>query len=221
MDNKYSKVLTISLIVIIIGIIATLGYVGYRILTEKKTEEAYTNAANEFENMLLGGTSGKSTGNTTSLNSITAGDSKNSKKYMEDYEIIGTIEIPKTGLKCAILNETTPRSLQLAVTLIYPPGTKLNIPKTNVVLYGHNYRNKLFFSKNNDLNNGDKIYILDQDGKKVTYEVFDKFETTSTDTSFYTVNQEEIGEKCEVTLSTCTDDASTTDRRLIIRAREI
>lgn len=221
MDSKYNKVLTISLIVIIVGIIATLGYIGYRILTENKTEETYTNAANEFEQTVLGGTSSQSNGTGNKLNVINSSGNNRAKKYMEDYEIKGTIEIPKIDLKCAILAETTPRSLEIAVAIMYPVNSDLNIPGTNVVLYGHNYRNKLFFSRNDELSKGDKIYILDQEGKKVTYEIFDIFETTSTDTSFYPAVAEELGDKCEITLSTCTDDASTTDRRLIVRAREI
>lgn len=221
MDNKYSKALTIALIVIITGIVLTLGYIGYRILTEKKTEENYTNAANEFESAVLGGGTEKSGGSNSTLNTINSSGNTNSKKYMEDYEIKGTIEIPKISLKSAVLAETTPRSLEIAVSIMYPVNSDLNVPGTNVVIYGHNYRNKLFFSRIEELENGDKVYILDQEGKKVTYEVFDKFETTSTDTSFYPAVAEEIGDKCEVTLSTCTDDASTTDRRTIIRAREI
>lgn len=221
MDSKYNKVLTISLIVIIVGIIATLGYIGYRILTENKTEETYTNAANEFEQTVLGGTSSQSSGTGNKLNVINSSGNNRAKKYMEDYEIKGTIEIPKIDLKCAILAETTPRSLEIAVAIMYPVNSDLNIPGTNTVLYGHNYRNKLFFSRNDELSKGDKIYILDQEGKKVTYEIFDIFETTSTDTSFYPAVAEELGDKCEITLSTCTDDASTTERRLIVRAREI
>lgn len=222
MENKYSKILTISLIVIIIGIVATLGYLGYRVLSDKKTEDTYTNAAKEFEEMVLGGTSSKSSGeNVTALNTINTSSNQNSKKFMDGYEIKGTIEIPRTNLKCTILNETTPRSLQIAVTIMYPPSSELNVPGRNVVIYGHNLRNKLFFSKNEEIVNGDKIYIFDNKGKKVTYEVFDTFETTSTDTSFYNANPNEIGEKCEITLSTCTDDASTTERRIIVRAREI
>lgn len=222
MENKYSKILTIALIAIIVGIVATLGYLGYRVLSDKKVEDTYTNAANEFENMVLGGTSAKSSGeNVTALNTINKTSDQNSKKFMEDYEIKGTIEIPKIDLKCAILNETTPRSLQIAVTIMYPPDTELNVPGRNVVIYGHNLRNKLFFSRNEELVNGDKIYILDANGKRVTYEVFDTFEATSTDTSFYNANPDELGEKCEITLSTCTDDASTTERRIIVRAREI
>lgn len=221
--NKYSKALTISLVIIIIGIFGTLGYFGYSILNENNTKKKYTNAANEFEQMILEGTSTKSEGGNTALNKVNTvySDKTSKKKYMEDYEIKGTIEIPKTKLKCAILDQTTPRSLELAVTVMYPVGSDLNVSGRNVVLYGHNYRNSLFFSKNEELQNGDKIYILDQEGKKVTYEVYETFETTSTDTSFYTTVLNEDEDKCEITLSTCTDDASTTDRRIIVRAREI
>ena len=41
-----------------------------------------------------------------------------------------------------------------------------------------------------------------------------------TDTSFYNRTSEITEGKAEVTLSTCTDDASETDRRLIVQARE-
>ena len=137
---------------------------------------------------------------------------------MEDYEIIGKIEIPKTGLKCNILDETTPRSLEIAVTKIYTTSG-LNNPG-NTVIYGHNYRNSLFFSKNNLLQKGDKIYITDADKNKIIYEVYNTFETTSSDTTFYARPADSTEGKREITLSTCTDDASSTDRRLIVQAKE-
>ncbi len=194
------------------------GYLGYSAFSDKKTEETYTNAANEFEKAVTG--SGKKTemGNST-LNAINATTTTNNKKYMEDYEILGTIEIPKVNLKCAILNEVTPRSIQIAVGQIYT-ANGLNKPG-NTVIYGHNYRNNLFFSRNDELNNGDKIYILNQEGTKLTYEIYNIFIATSTDTSFYIKSSEDTAGKAEITLSTCTDDASTTDRRLIVQAREI
>ena len=83
----------------------------------------------------------------------------------------------------------------------------------NTVIIGHNYRNGLFFSNNKKLNIGDKIFITDNDGKQLTYTIYNKFETTPEDTSFY---QRDTGGKPEVTLSTCTDDSSA---RLIILAR--
>ena len=134
---------------------------------------------------------------------------------MEDYEIVGQIEIPKVDLKSNILDETTKRSLEIAITKIYSTGG-LNKPG-NTVLYGHNYRNNLFFSRNDELKKGDKVYITDEEENKIKYTIYDIFETTSIDTSFYT--RDTLG-KAEITLSTCTDDASETDRRLIILAVE-
>lgn len=219
--SKYSKALTIALIVIIVGILGTVAYFGYSTFSEKKKKDQYTADANEFEKMILSGSSGKIEKGNTSLNAINGTSSdKKTKDYIDGYEKKGVIEIPKTGLKCTILGETTKHSLEIAITIMYPKDSDLNVPGTNVVLYGHNYRNSLFFSKNEELEKGDPIYILDQTGKRVRYEVFDKFDATMTDTTSYTPS-EEIGDKCEITLSTCTDDADTTDRRTIVRAREV
>ena len=194
------------------------GYLGYNAFSDKKTEENYTSAANEFEKAVTGSGKKASSGNTT-LNAINVTSSNSDKKMMEDYIIIGTIEIPKIKLKCTILNQVTKRSIEIAVGQIYTVNG-LNKPG-NTVIYGHNYRNDLFFSRNDELTNGDKIYILDEEGTKLTYEIYNIFVTTSTDTSFYARTAEETEGKAEITLSTCTDDASTTDRRLIIQAREI
>ena len=106
----------------------------------------------------------------------------------------------------------------LAVTKIYTTSG-LNNPG-NTVIYGHNYRNSLFFSKNNLLQKGDKIYITDADKNKIIYEVYNTFETTSSDTTFYARPADSTEGKREITLSTCTDDASSTDRRLIVQAKE-
>ena len=194
------------------------GYLGYNAFSDKKTEENYTSAANEFEKAVTGSGKKANSGNTT-LNAINVTNSNSDRKMMEDYIIIGTIEIPKVKLKCAILNQVTKRSIEIAVGQIYTVNG-LNKPG-NTVIYGHNYRNDLFFSRNDELTNGDKIYILDEEGTKLTYEIYNIFIATSTDTSFYIRSSEDTGGKAEITLSTCTDDASTTDRRLIVQAREV
>lgn len=222
--NKIIGILIGAVIVVVIGI---LGFAGYTVL-KKPADTATTSQAEEKSTSKeLGGTSGKAEGVgniTVEVPDRDRNDSNNTsnttttrkKEYMEEYEIIGTIEIPKTGLKCNILDETTPRSLEIAVTKIY---TTSGLNKVgNTVIYGHNYRNSLFFSKNDQLQKGDKIYITDMDKNKITYEVYNTFETTSSDTTFYTSVNEEG--KREVTLSTCTDDASSTDRRLIVQAKE-
>ncbi len=217
MDDKKSKALTIILVVIIVVIVGVLSYLGYIALKDKKVEDTYTQAANEFEKKVAGSPE-KSKGSNSTLNSVNVSLDKSDRQQMEGYNVIGTIEIPKVDLKCAILEEVTPRSIEIAVGMMYTTAG-LNEPG-NTVIYGHNYRNKLFFSRNDELQTGDEIRILDESGRKITYKIFNIFETTMTDTTFYTRTAEITNGKVEVTLSTCTDDASETDRRLIIQARE-
>ena len=83
----------------------------------------------------------------------------------------------------------------------------------NVVLVGHNYRNGQFFSNNKKLANGDRIYITDLYGNKVTYIVYNVFQTNVNDTESY--NRDTDG-KMEITLSTCTDASN--DQRIIVLA---
>lgn len=73
----------------------------------------------------------------------------------------------------------------------------------------------MFFSDLKKLSNGDKIYITDTEGMKITYEVYNIFETTETDTSFYKRDTKGLR---EITLSTCTDDGKL---RTIVLAKEV
>ena len=60
---------------------------------------------------------------------------------------------------------------------------------------------------------GDKILIKDATGRELTYTIYQKFQTSETDTSFYT---RDTKGKPEITLSTCTDDSKA---RIIILAK--
>ena len=133
------------------------------------------------------------------------------KVYMEDYEVMGKIEIPKTGVEYPVLERVTVRSIEMAVAIAYGPG--LN-EVGNTVIYGHNYRNGLFFSNNKKLSNGDKIYITDKYGDKVTYEIYNIYQTTANDATYFTRDTE--GRR-EISLQTCTDSG---DGRIIIWAVE-
>lgn len=135
------------------------------------------------------------------------------KVYMEGYEVMGTIEIPKTGVKYPILERVTVRSIEIAVAIAYPQNAELN-KEGNVVIYGHNYRNGLFFSDNKKLSNGDKIYITDKYGEKVTYEIYNIYQTDASDASYFVRDTE--GRR-EISLQTCTDSG---DGRIIIWAAE-
>lgn len=140
----------------------------------------------------------------------TGSSSSTTKQTYKGFGVLGTMEIPATKLKYPVLEKVTKKSIETAVAFLY--GSGLNQPGNSVII-GHNYRNGLFFSNNKKLNVGDKIYITDNEGKKLTYTIYNKFETTPEDTSFY---QRDTGGKPEVTLSTCTDDSSA---RLIIFAK--
>lgn len=135
------------------------------------------------------------------------------KVYMEEYEIKGSIKIPKTNVEYPILENVTKRSLEIAVGIAYPRNANLN-EVGNVVIYGHNYRNGKFFSNNKKLSNGDDIYITDQYGSTVVYEIYNIYETDANDAEFFKRDTE--GRR-EISLQTCTDDGA---RRIIIWAAE-
>ena len=126
------------------------------------------------------------------------------------FNVVGTIEIPAINIEYPILEKVSKSSLETSVAMLY--GSGIN-QVGNTVIVGHNYRNGLFFSKNKRLNNGDKIYITDNSKNRLTYTIYNKFETTPEDASFYS---RDTGGVPEVTLSTCNDDSS---RRLIIFAK--
>ena len=216
-NNKRNKILGIILIVAIIILIITLIVCGIEAFNSNKKDESESMVENSTVVLSSGKT--KPEGKEGSLSQLNTTSSSREKVYMEDYEVIGNLEIPKIELKTKILSETTKRSLEIAVAQIYTTGG-LNQPG-NTVIYGHNYRNTLFFSRNDELVVGDKFYITDMDNNKKTYQIYNIFETTSTDTSFYARSASDTEGKAEVTLSTCTDNASTTDKRLIVIGREI
>lgn len=217
-SSKYGNILTGLLIVVIIAIVAIIGYFGYKILTEDSKEKAAKSTLEEFDSKYSKNKNNTGNGDsneTTELNAVETNSSSGDKVFMEGYEVVAKIRIPAISIEYPILNEVTRKSLDTAICLLYTTG---GINKVgNTVYIGHNYRNSLFFSKNDQLEEGDKVYITDTSGEEVAYTIYDMFETTSTDTSFY---QRETNGKREITLSTCTDDASTTEKRLIVLARE-
>ena len=210
------KIIGIVLGVILAIVVITLTIIGIIAFRHNKEVEQ----AGEANSTAIQSNAKGSGGGQVSVNEIDIPErSSSKKKMMEGYEVIGVLEIPKTNLKTNILAETTKKTLEIAVSQIYTTGS-LNQPG-NTVIYGHNYRNTLFFSKNDELVKGDKFYITDEATQtKKEYIITETFITTATDTSFYSRTAEDTLGKAEVTLSTCTDDADKTDRRLIVRGVE-
>ena len=217
-ESKYSKVLTVILVIVIIAIIGLLGFLGYQYY---QNYVLTNDAAKEVDNFNgdVGATDENSTdknqgdaNGTNPFDQIQSGEtaSGSTKKTYKGFGMLGTMEIPATNFKYPVLEKVTKKSIETAVAFQW--GAGLNQPGNSVII-GHNYRNGLFFSNNKKLQNGDKIYITDNSGTKLTYTIYNKFQTSDTDTSFY---QRDTNGKAEVTLSTCTDDSKA---RLIILAR--
>lgn len=218
-ESKYSKVLTVILVVVIIAILGLLGFLGYtayqNYAISKDTSAFVDDFQGEMEDEEANDNNTVNNSNTTDnpfnqLEDSNTGANTNNKKTYKGFGVLGTMEIPATNFKYPVLDKVTKKSIETAVAFLY--GSGLNQPGNSVII-GHNYRNNLFFSNNKKLNIGDKIYITDNDGKKLTYTIYNKFETTAEDTSFY---QRDTAGIPEVTLSTCTDDSSA---RLIICAK--
>lgn len=215
-ESKYSKVLTVILIVVIIAIIGLLGFLGYEYYQNYIVSKDTAEFVDNFQGDVSDGEADKNTTGEANTNNIldqmkdAETGSSSTKKMYKGFGVLGTMKIPATNFKYPVLEKVTKKSIETAVAFLY--GSGINQPG-NTVIIGHNYRNGLFFSNNKKLNIGDKIYITDNDGKKLTYTIYNKFETTPEDTSFY---QRDTGGKPEVTLSTCTDDSKA---RLIIFAK--
>lgn len=213
--NKYGNVLTVILVILIIAILIGAGLLVYNYVIKPRIENNKTiEAIAEFDKNAEEEENNEEN-NITSIEPIepsegTSGVPK--KTYYNGFVMIGYITIPKTDVKEPILDVVTPESLNTAVAVLYPSNAELNKPG-NVVIIGHNYRNGKFFSNNKNLSTGDKIKIKDVTGNELVYTIYQKFETTEQDTSFY--NRDTNG-ACEITLSTCTDDAKA---RIIILAR--
>ena len=215
-ESKYSKVLTVILVIVIIAVLGLLGFLAYNYYQNYVISRDTSAFVDDFQGEVADGEANDNSTNTTDENpfnqlqdSNTSSGSTTQKTY-KGFGVLGTMEIPATNFKYPILDKVTKKSIETAVAFLY--GVGINEPGNSVII-GHNYRNNLFFSNNKKLNIGDKIYITDNDGQRLTYTIYNKFETTPEDASFYS---RDTGGVPEVTLSTCNDDSS---RRLIIFAK--
>ena len=238
-NSKYSKTLTVVLIIVIVIIVALLIFFGVRVYRKYYIKQAATDAVDEFKNILNETTHNETdddnsnvflnnVGPSVDLNSLYQDNNNNTETGNEvdeesgtgvtymGYDVIGYIEIPETDVEYPIIPDYqgSPNSLNIGIVKLYPSNVDLNEPG-NVVLAGHNYRDGSFFSNNKRLQKGDKIYITGVDGERVEYEIYNKYETGTSDSAYMTRDTE--GRR-EISLTTCTDD---TTARLIIWAKEV
>lgn len=233
-NKRFADFLTVLLVFIIIGIIGLLGYFGYKAFAKHNVETEANKAVEEFHRVVDRTKDeedetedpGERADLSEFINTNTETQTKKSsskKTYLDGYEVIGTIKIPKTGIEYPILAKATVGSLSKAVGVmeiatcdsITSVVKDLNVLGTNAYILGHNYRNGQFFSNNDQLSNGDKIYITDTSGVTVTYTIYKMYYTSPDDVSFM---QRELDSNVrEISIQTCNNDSS---QRLIIWAKD-
>lgn len=225
MNSKYSTFLTILLVVIIVAILAIIGFLGFRYISSVNSKKEAENFVDTFpkqedtapteekpvidDNIDVDVTEPENN-NSSSTGNNTATPSQ--EQRFNGYLVAGTIEIPATGLSCPVLAEEEYSKSALETSVVVLHGVGLNQPG-NTTIAGHNYRNGNFFSNNKKLNIGDKIYITDLTGKRLSYTIYNKYETSDTDADYMTRDTQGA---TEISLTTCTDDSKA---RLIIWAK--
>ena len=220
-EKKYGKALTVILIIIAIVVIAAICYLVYQTIATNAVNNDGAKSAQEFRDKVK-----VTKKNPTAINDIEVNlqapetttkpkVTEREKQYYQGFEMIGTIEIPATGVDYPILLETTAASMKVAITLQWPMQDPdcLNQPG-NVVLAGHNYKNGTFFSNNKSLKENDKVFITDLDGNRMSYRIA-SIQILSPEEFSYA--QEDTDGKCVVWLSTCTDDVQS---RIVIKCVE-
>lgn len=188
---KFSNILLIILIIVAIVLICVIGA---KYSERKKNDEAVKEVVSQINNDVQNS-------NNDELPYIS----------YEGYQVIGTIQISKINLEYPILIESNEDSLNKSITRV-GDGTVNGIG--NLTLAGHNYIDGSMFGRIDELENGDEISILDLNGNRVTYTIFNKFVTDPNDVSVLEPTEE--GTR-EVTLITCINGNK---NRLIIKARE-
>lgn len=220
-NSKYNKVLTVVLVIVVIIIFALLGFWGYQTYKKYFQEKDIDTALDEFNKTITNSTrrnefTGSDPINFTAIdnevsNSASSGSSSNKVVTYKGFTVEGRMEIPKIDLDLPILERATKNSLEQSIGILTGPG--LN-QVGNTIIVGHNFRNGTFFSRNNELANGDEIYITDTSGTRIEYTIYNIYTTSSEDSDYIT---RDTAGKREISLSTCTDDSR---YRLVIWARE-
>ena len=218
MNSKYSNFLTVLLVIIILAIIGIICFLAYKYYENYMVK----NNSEDFVDSFINDSANKNN-NTNTTNNIgnifegveqgntTTGGTSNEKPKYNGFDMVGTIEIPATNVKYPILDVSALSISGLETSVIAIYGDLNQVGNTTII--GHNYRNGLFFSNNKKLNIGDKIYITDLSGQRLSYTIYNKYETDENDDEYMT--RDTNGAR-EVSLSTCTDDSKA---RLVIWAK--
>lgn len=138
-------------------------------------------------------------------------NSKNKTVKRSKDNVIALIRISKINLLYPIISDTSMENLKIAPSKLW--GGEPNTVG-NFCVIGHNLRNNEQFSNLDKLKLNDTIEIINIDGKKLEYKVYNIYNVNENDLSC--TSQDTNGKK-EVTLITCTKSKK---KRLVIKCVE-
>jgi len=133
-------------------------------------------------------------------------------KNGQDYYTAAVLNIPKLEINYPVLSDTSDELLKISLNKYWGPEAN---EVGNYCIVGHNYKNTKFFSKLDQLTNGDIIELTDLTGRTLQYKVYDHYIVEPTDVSC--TSQLTRGKK-QLTLITCANNGK---QRLIVKANEV
>ena len=204
MNNKDRRKLKYLLLILILG---TLFFILFNIQTEENSKSGTT----------IEKVNSKSYQNYQNENLETQSSTENEqnveKEYIETefkgYEVCAKLNIPAINLETYVLEECSKQALLTSVTKFY--GEEPN-KVGNFCIAGHNYGPSNMFQNIKKLKINDEIYLIDTNGNKEKYSIYDIYTVLPNETRC--LSQKTDG-NTELTLITCTPDS---ERRIIVKA---
>jgi len=129
-----------------------------------------------------------------------------------EYTTEAVLKVPSIGIEYPVLSNTSEDLLFVSINKYW--GPKPN-EVGNYCIVGHYYESGIMFGKLHKLKNGDTAELTDLSGRKVKYQVYNKYVVEPTDTRC--TSQLTNGKK-ELTLITCTNYGK---QRLVVKLREV
>lgn len=146
----------------------------------------------------------------TPIETVDTGSYTDNNGITYTYESI--LSIPHLGIQYPVLSETSDELLKISLNKFWG-GSPNSVG--NYCIVGHNYKSGKMFGKLKQINTGDIVYLQDMSGKKLSYQVYDRYVVYPEDTAC--TSQVTNGLK-EMTLITCTNGGK---QRLIVKCREV
>lgn len=129
------------------------------------------------------------------------------KINIQESPYLGKIFIDKINLEYSVFKDISEENLKISPCKFY--GADFG-KKGNICIAGHNYNDSRFFGKITELEENDKIKLVNLNGEEFEYIVFDKFETNDDDFSILKSTK-----NFELTLLTCNNSNK---KRIIVKA---